>query len=66
MIAAVAETTGRPPLELEPLAHAIDPDALNALVGTGGEKTSPVTVTFEYCEELVTVTSGEVRVYPRT
>lgn len=35
VVAAVADAEGVAPLELDPLAAAIDPDALNALYGDG-------------------------------
>jgi len=61
VVAAVADVTGRSPLDLDPLYDAIDPDTLNTLFSTPAWASS-VTVTFEYCEHRVTLTGEEVRV----
>lgn len=57
VVSAVAETTGKDPLDLEPLYEVIDPDALDALYrrdGLGLPK-SPNRVEFTYagCEVVV-------------
>lgn len=59
VVAAVAAATGQSPLELEPLAGAVDPDALNRLLQ---RDTEGLTVVFEYSGRRVTVTPGEIRV----
>lgn len=62
VIDAVAESTAQSPLEMEPLAEAIDPDALDRLLYTAEKTTSSTTIRFEYCGQEVTVTPSEVRV----
>ena len=62
VVDAVAEEAGVSPLELEPIATVVDPDALNALFGEGRDG---VSVEFEYGEYLVGVTDGvDVTVEP--
>jgi hypothetical protein len=56
---AVAEARDCSPLDLSPLADAVDPDALDALL-TGDDPTDAVA--FEYCGYEVRVTPVEVRV----
>ncbi|MFC7096233.1 HalOD1 output domain-containing protein [Halobaculum marinum] len=65
---AVADASGRDPALMEPLANAIDPDALNALVGTSRSPGSGwAEVTFEYLDYTVTVCSdGVLTLDPRT
>ncbi|MFC7071450.1 HalOD1 output domain-containing protein [Halobaculum lipolyticum] len=65
---AVADASGRDPASMEPLANAVDPDALDALVGAGRSPPSAwAEVTFEYLEYEVTVCSdGVVTLAPRT
>lgn len=55
----VAAVENRSPLDISPLAHAIDPDALDALLAgeRGAER-----VSFEYCGYAVTATPDEIRV----
>lgn len=55
VVDAVAAEAGVSPLQLEPIATVIDPDALNA-VFRGGR--SDVRVTFEYSGYVVSVTDG--------
>lgn len=51
---AIAETTGIETHEIEPpLYGAIDPDALERLLASGGD----IAVTFEYADHTVTVAS---------
>lgn len=64
VVAAVAESTGRSPLEIDPLARTIDPEALDDLIHTAERTGSPVTVSFEYCDRHVTVTPSAVRIDP--
>ncbi|WP_436929624.1 HalOD1 output domain-containing protein [Halosimplex halobium] len=53
------------PVDLPPLADAVDPQALNDLFGSSGGKLAPVTVRFEYCGYEVTVRSvGSVTAEP--
>lgn len=60
VIEAVSTVVNREPTDLEPLYDAIDPDALNALVGTEGADAA-VSVSFPFVDRLVTVhATGEV------
>jgi hypothetical protein len=59
--------TDEPPTELPPLYDAVDPEALNALVGRSAGKSGQCTVTFSYRTLLITVRDdGEVVVRPRS
>ncbi|WP_323675378.1 HalOD1 output domain-containing protein [Halorubellus sp. PRR65] len=63
VVDAVAAETERDPLDLPPLAAAVDPDALNALTT---EDTRAV-VSFPYAGQRVMVdAAGAVTVEPRT
>lgn len=69
VVETVAGAGGRDPVDLEPVFGAVDPDALNALVRSGG--TAPgargVSVSFTYAGRRVTVRdTGEVRADPTT
>lgn len=64
VVAAVSAVTGLSPLEVDILNEAVDPDALNALVGTRDENDAPLTVAFEYSGYHVTVSSDRVQVDP--
>ncbi|WP_435065029.1 HalOD1 output domain-containing protein [Halobaculum sp. EA56] len=58
---AVGETLGRDPARMEPLATAVDPDALASLVGSDRPNAVATTeVTFEYLDHEVTVSSDGV------
>jgi hypothetical protein len=46
VLTAVQSVDGRPPQELDPLAHSVDPDALEALFGDDGG--DPTHLSFEY------------------
>lgn len=59
VVDAVSAVENRPPLDLPPLAEAINPDALARLFAGGAES---IRVSFRYCGYEVTVTSEEVRV----
>ena len=59
----VAAVSDRPPLELEPLAHVIDPDALDRLFGRSSSASSSRRAEFEYCGYRVVVTADAVRVH---
>ncbi|WP_227357261.1 HalOD1 output domain-containing protein [Haladaptatus salinisoli] len=63
VIVAVAKATDQSPLEIEPLAEVIDPDALDALLGTD-KKAPSMAFTFEYCGRQVTVTPSEIQIDP--
>lgn len=61
VVEAVADATGRDPLELPSLSGTVDPDALNSILapetarnGSGG---NTVQVSFEYAEVVVMVDS---------
>lgn len=56
IVNAVAAAEGTSPLELQPLARVIDPDAIGALVRTGED----VTVEFAYCGYRVCVSGDGV------
>lgn len=60
IVQRVADRTGSDPLDLPPLADAVDPDAVAALVEPDGDRTTTghPTVTFEYGDSLVTVEAG--------
>ncbi|WP_336364062.1 HalOD1 output domain-containing protein [Halalkalicoccus salilacus] len=60
---AIAELTGRSPMELAPLASVIDPDALDSIVASGTPAGS-FHVSFEYSGHWVTVTTDEVALEP--
>lgn len=62
---AIAELTGRSPMELTPLASAIDPDALNALVATDDSLRDPGYVSFDYEGYRITVTDDELALRPQ-
>lgn len=64
VIAAVAEVTGQSPLEMEPLAEVIDPDALDSLFDSTDDRSASTTVTFGYCGLQVTMTADSVQVDP--
>lgn len=55
VVDAVAAAAGVSPLQLEPIATVIDPDALNAVFRSGR---SGVRVEFEYSGYVVSVTDG--------
>lgn len=61
---AIAERTGRSPMELVPLASVIDPDALDAIV-TDATSSGSVQVSFEYSGHWVSVTADEVVLEPQ-
>lgn len=57
----VALALGEDPTDIEPLATAVDPDSVNALVGGGRSPSAGWTeITFEYIGYLVTVCSDGV------
>lgn len=58
VVGAVADAEDASPLELDPLAKAIDPDALDALVTSLGAERTSVSVSFQYAGYLVTVDGG--------
>lgn len=58
MVERVANSEGVDPLELSPLYDAIDPDALDSLVGCSNGDGSDLEIEFTYCGYDVTV-SGE-------
>lgn len=57
VVEATAEATGTDPLEMEPLYAAVDPDALESLVG-GPPDGANAMVTFDYEGCRVTVHRG--------
>lgn len=66
VIHAVAEYTGTPPEDLDPLTESVDSDALEALVGGGaGTSAGPATVSFRYVGLVVSVSAdGRLRLTP--
>lgn len=59
LVSAVAERKGVDPIELEPLYSVVDPDALDTIVGSGGES---VELSFDYAGYRVTVEPDGVTV----
>lgn len=58
---AVADATGRDPLELPPIYETVDPEALDALLGGSTFADSSLAVRFEYAGFVVIARSdGEV------
>jgi len=64
VVLTVAAVTGTPPTELDPLYEYVDPDCLDAVMGSvaGGSTTSTPVINFRYERCLVTVTPARVRV----
>lgn len=65
VIFAVADAEDVSPLELTPLTHAIDPDALNNFVGSLQEKQTNCNgyIEFEYRDHCITVRSdGDISI----
>lgn len=65
IIAALAEETGRDPMELDPLYEYIDPDALNAIFDFQSNAETNCTETrleFTYNTYRVTVTADSIHV----
>lgn len=54
---AIAAVKGKRPTDLRPLGRTVDVDSLTRLVETEGDD-EPVTVSFQYEELEVTITSG--------
>ena len=68
VVAAIAEQTGTPPHELDPLYHAIDPDHLDGIFSArSATGYSRPEITFRYAGCLVTVShDGSVEVESET
>ena len=67
VVRTVAIAADAEPTEIEPIFRSIDPDALDALVGSAGDgsRSAPVTVSFSFVGHDVTVGSdGTVEVWP--
>lgn len=67
VVETVSRAVGRDPKALDPLYDSIDPDALDAIVGSSDSwrDRDDTTVSFGFAERRVTVTgSGEVLVRP--
>lgn len=67
VIHAVAEYTGTPAEDLDPLTESVDSDALEALVGggTGARPAGAATVSFRYVGLIVSVSAdGRLRLTP--
>lgn len=62
VVNAVAEVTNRSPIELQPIAEVIDPDALNKYISWPSGTDNPVTATFDYAGCQVLVTPTEIRI----
>lgn len=62
VVTAVADVTGNSLLEMDPLGEVVDTDALNKLADSRDGRSSPATVTFDYCGQRVTVTSEGVEI----
>ena len=64
VVSAVADAAGADPLELPPLSNAINPEALNDLIGAG-RSPSLESVSFEYAGYDVVVSgTGDVQIAP--
>lgn len=61
VISAVSDATDQSPIDMEPIADVIDPDAVDALIDTDPNTRSPVTITFPYQEYEIAVSSEEIR-----
>lgn len=62
VVEKVADVTGRDPLDLTPMYHSIDPDAVDALV----ESLSDGVIHFTYENlEIEISSSGEIALTPR-
>lgn len=59
VISVIAAVENCSPLDLPPLAKAMDPDALDAILATGHEVDH---LSFEYYDYEVTATPDEIRV----
>lgn len=68
IVERICDLEGSEPRELPPLYDAIDPDALEALLGSAADRPdASVEVTFSYSTYTVTATDdGEVRVRDAT
>lgn len=62
VVDVVAKDKGVEPTDLPPLHGAIDPDALEAVVETGRDRSSVFYVEFEFAGRLVTIDGTEVSV----
>lgn len=62
VVAALAAVTGKSPLDLYPVGHVIDTDALDTLLTENGSK-SPDEVAFRYAGWIITITATEIRVH---
>jgi len=61
VVSTVAGATAQSPLEMQPLFEVIDPDALDRLLGEGGEPNSSMRITFRYCGYRITVTPNRIQ-----
>lgn len=65
VVAAVAEATGRDPLDLDPLYDVVDPDALDGLFDSRGTQPNSAEITFSMAGcRVVARGDGEVVVTP--
>jgi len=63
VVAALSSICGSDPSNMDPLYESIDTDSLNAIVESGSD--SPVSLSFEFDEFDVTVTSdGTIEITP--
>lgn len=63
VVSAVADLLDSEPQSIEPLYHAVDPDALDSLFDPDAPERIPTRVTFTHCDCDVAVSSeGTVRV----
>ncbi|MDG5821424.1 HalOD1 output domain-containing protein [Natronococcus sp. A-GB7] len=64
VVSAVADAAGTDPFELPPLSNAINPEALNDLIGTG-QSSGLESVSFEYVGyDIVVSGTGDIQVTP--
>jgi len=68
VVQTVASLAGVEPTGLSPLAHSIDPEALDTLVSTHAtnrRRSGPLRVSFRYADLIVEIENGEtIRLYP--
>ncbi|MCU4751825.1 hypothetical protein OB919_07490 [Halobacteria archaeon AArc-curdl1] len=68
IVSAVADHLEREPIDLDPLYHSIDPDAIDSLFDTSASSVpsegTRVTFTYERCEVTVTRASVDVSSQP--
>lgn len=63
VVSALADLLDSEPQSIEPLYHAVDPDALNSLFDSDAPERIPNRITFSHCDcDVVVSADGTVRV----